>query len=87
MVRMEIREYLKKVYDIERLMSKVIIGNVNCRDLISLKESISQIPSIKSLLKNCTAQLNVKNYQGLHTLQDINVLIEKSITPDKRLPW
>lgn len=82
MVRMEIREYLKKVYDIERLMSKVIIGNVNCRDLISLKESISQIPSIKSLLKNCTAQLNVKNYQGLHTLQDINVLIEKSIIDD-----
>jgi len=82
MVRMETREHLKKVYDIERLMSKIIIGNVNCRDLISLRDSIRQIPPIKNLLMNCNTRLNAKNYQGLDTLEDIYDLIEKSIIDD-----
>lgn len=82
MIRMEVRESLKKVYDIERLMTKIIIGNVNCRELVSLKDSIRQIPSVKNLLKDCAAQLNVKNYKNLDTLDDIYELIEKAIIDD-----
>lgn len=82
MVRMEIRELLKRVYDIERLMSKVILGNVNARDLIALKNSIGQIPFIKCLLKECSSLLNVRNYEMLDTLQDIYDLIEMAITDE-----
>ncbi|WP_281834343.1 DNA mismatch repair protein MutS [Propionigenium maris] len=39
-VREEVRELLKEVYDIERLIGKVILGTENGRDLISLKKSI-----------------------------------------------
>lgn len=82
MVRMEIRELLKRVYDIERLMGKVILGNVNCRDLISLKNSIGQIPYIKESLKDCAAELNRRNYERLDTLEDVYELIEKSVIED-----
>jgi len=82
MVRMEIRELLKKVYDIERLMSKVIIGNVNCRDLVALKESIGQVPYIKNILENCSADFNIKNYEKMDNLEDVYELIEKSIVDD-----
>ena len=82
MVRMEIRELLKKVYDIERLLSKVILGNVNCRDLISLKNSIGQIPYIKDLLSGCEAHLNVRNHGALDTLEDIYQLIDSSLTDE-----
>jgi len=39
-IREEVRELLKEVYDIERLIGKVILGTENGRDLISLKKSI-----------------------------------------------
>lgn len=79
MIRSEIRELLKRVYDIERLMSKVILGNVNGRDMISLKNSLGQIPFIKELLKDCTSGMNVRNYEQLDVLDDIFELVEKSI--------
>lgn len=79
MVRMEAREHLKRVYDIERLMSKIILGNANGRDLIALKNSIGQIPSIKALLENCTTELNTRNCKLLDSLEDIYSLIDGAI--------
>ncbi len=82
MVRMEIRELLKRVYDIERLLSKVILGSVNGRDLVALKNSIEQVPYVKDILKNCSSALNAKNYDIMDDLQDIHKLIEDSIIED-----
>jgi len=82
MVRMEIRELLKRVYDIERLMGKIIIGNANGRDLVALKNSAGQVPYIKNLLEQCTSSLNKRNYEQIDTLEDIYELIEKSIVDD-----
>jgi len=82
MVRMEIRELLKRVYDIERLMGKVILGSVNCRDLIALKNSLGQIPYIKSLMNECSADLNARNREQIDNLEDIYELIGRSIIDD-----
>lgn len=82
MVRAEIRELLRSVYDIERLISKVVLGNVNGRDLISLKNSIERIPYIKSLLQESQMALNVLNYDRLDELSDIFDLIHVSITDE-----
>lgn len=82
MMRMEIRELLKGVYDIERLMGKIIIGTVNCRDLISLKNSLGQIPFIKNIFKECTAELNKKSYSKMDSLEDVYKLIDSAIEDD-----
>jgi len=82
MLRMEIRELLKKVYDMERLIGKVVLGNANCRDLIALKNSTAQLPYIKELMSNCTSSLLVQIYEKTDTLDDICELIEKSIVDD-----
>jgi DNA mismatch repair protein MutS len=79
MLRMEIRELLRNVYDIERLMSKVILGSVNCRDLIALKNSIGQVPFIKNLLSNSSSDLNIRNFEQMDTLEDIYILIDGAI--------
>jgi DNA mismatch repair protein MutS len=81
-IRVELRELLKKVYDIERLISKVVIGTVNCRDLIALKHSLGQIPYIKNILEQCEKDLNKRNLQKMDSLEDIHDLIEKAITDD-----
>ncbi|MCX8130663.1 MAG: DNA mismatch repair protein MutS [Clostridia bacterium] len=79
MVRMEIRDLLKRVYDVERLMGKIILGNVNCRDMVALKNSLGQIPFIKNILEQCSSELNKRNYKQLDTMEDIYKLIEESI--------
>lgn len=79
MARVETRELLKRVYDIERLMGKVVLGSVNCRDLIALKNSISQIPYIKNILSDFEAQYNKYCFEQLDSLEDVSQLIEASI--------
>ncbi len=82
MLRMELRELLKRVYDIERLMGKIILGNANCRDLIALKNSIGQIPYIKNILGDCSADFNIIKNSQLDPLDDIFELIDASISED-----
>lgn len=79
MVRMEIRELLRRVYDIERLMGKIILGNVNCRDLVALKNSIGQVPYIKEILNNCNSDLICLNNGLMDKLEDVYALIEDAI--------
>jgi len=79
MIRVEIREYLKRIYDIERLTGKIVLGNANGRDLIALKNSLLQIPYIKELLANCQT-FAIKKYEtDMETLEDIATLIDQAI--------
>lgn len=48
--RMDLKEHLKHVYDLERLAGRVAFGSVNGRDLLQLKKSLEQIPVIRELL-------------------------------------
>lgn len=82
MVRMELRELLKRVYDIERLVSRIVLGSVNCRDLIALKNSLFQIPYIKEILASCNSAMVSKCNSMTEDLSDIADLIERAITDD-----
>ena len=82
MLRGEIIENLKKVYDIERLAGKMAYGNSNARDMISLKNSLSKMPDVKRALASCESTYLQELYQNLDELQDIHELIEKSIVDD-----
>ncbi len=73
---------LKKVYDIERLAGKISYGNANGRDLISLKNSVAQLPEIKQVLSKTESGLLKELYEELDTLQDIYELIEASIVEE-----
>ena len=82
MLRGDIIESLKRVYDIERLAGKMAYGNANARDMITLKNSLSKLPDVKSILSNCNSKLLKELYENLDELQDIFELIEKSIVED-----
>jgi DNA mismatch repair protein MutS len=82
MARMEIRELLRKVYDIERLMGKVVLGSANCRDLIALKHSLGQVPFIKEIMKGLNSALNRRNNELLDNMEDIYGLIDSAIVDD-----
>ena len=82
MLRDEIYQYLKKVYDIERLAGKISYGNATGRDLISLKNSALQLPNIKNILKNTKSNLLQDLYLSLDELKDIYELINESIVDE-----
>ena len=82
MLRGEIIENLKKVYDIERLAGKMAYGNANARDMITLKSSLQKLPEVKAVLSQCQSEKLTNLYEELDELQDIYELIEKSIIDD-----
>lgn len=77
--RDELRSYLKEVYDLERLSSKLVFGNVNCRDLIALKKSLGVLPYIKGLLEQVPAGTFKDILDGYNTLEDTYQTIEDAI--------
>ena len=51
-LREELKDFLKDVYDIERLAGKIANNLANAKDLIALKESLKVIPNICESIKN-----------------------------------
>ena len=82
MLRGDVIESLKKVYDIERLAGKMAYGNANARDMVTLKNSLYKLPEVKQSLNECKTDLLKELNENLDELQDIYGLIEKAIVDD-----
>ncbi|MGD8646041.1 MAG: DNA mismatch repair protein MutS [Desulfobacterales bacterium] len=80
-LRRSIREKLKSVYDIERIGSKIVMGQANARDLTALKRSLELLPGMWSLLAELDTILFLPP-PGLDLLQSLVELIERSIRED-----
>ena len=82
MLRGDVIDNLKKVYDIERLAGKMAYGNANARDMITLKNSLSKLPDVKKILEHCQSEMLKDIYENLDELKDIHELIERAIVED-----
>ena len=74
-----IREYLKPVYDLERLSSRIATGTANARDLVALKNSLSSLPDIKAELGSSNDKLLSDLNAKIADLRDLFALIDSSI--------
>ncbi len=83
-LREEIREKLKQINDIERLISKINYGNANPRDLISLRYSLQRISPIKEKLKKFASPL-LSYVQEMADLEKVNQLISRSIKDEPNI--
>jgi DNA mismatch repair protein MutS len=81
-IRADLRDLLKEVYDIERLLSKIVYGSANCRDLVALKKSISFFPQIKDIISSMNSALMKESNVKFDALSDIKELIEEAIIDD-----
>jgi DNA mismatch repair protein MutS len=75
----DLKEDLSSIYDIERIVGKISSKNVNAKELISLKNSIGRIPTLKSTLKNLNSKLLKETHLSLDELGDIYELIDTAI--------
>ena len=81
-LRQEIREQLKLIYDLERLLGRISLSVCNARDLIALKSSLSVLPLILKLL-NHNEHETLKNFtNSWDNLDDVYKLINKTIVDD-----
>jgi len=79
--------HLKSVYDLERLGSKISMGQGNAKDLISLKNSLKKLPDLFTKLAMfdnpvLNGSLLENQEQMLTELASLAVLIETSIRED-----
>jgi len=71
-VQTGIRTHLKAVSDLERLGSKITLGQCNARDLLALKRSLQELPAVWALLANLDSPLFTwsEDPSALHALAD-----------------
>ena len=82
LLRNNLIESLKQIYDFERIIGKIASGNANGRDLIALKNSLSVLPDIKYLLEDTNSNILNDICKNINTFKDIYDIIESSIKED-----
>ncbi len=81
-LRSDLRKYLQKVYDLERLAGRIAYGTVNGRDLVALKNSLHVLPAVKDLLIEVYSPGLEEIARQLDILEDVAGLIAKAIADD-----
>jgi DNA mismatch repair protein MutS len=82
MKRDGLRTLLKEVADVERLSGRLNLGSATPRDLIALRRSLDQVPSIRERLTNSQSSLLQVLNESIDELADVRSLIASSIEDD-----
>ncbi|MFA6729784.1 MAG: DNA mismatch repair protein MutS [Eubacteriales bacterium] len=80
--REETREALKKTVDIERLLTRLIYGTANARDMLALAQTVEVFPQIKENIKEFNSPCLVSLCRGFDLLTDIGESISAAISED-----
>ena len=82
LLRNNIRDFLKRVYDFHRLSGRIASGNANGKDMIALLNSISVLPDIKDSLSDLEAGLLDELNHRIAPLTEVFELIDRAICED-----
>lgn len=82
----ELAAALDGVYDLERLMTRVVYGNPPVKDMIALGATTARLPVIKELLGEVQCALLREIEQNIDPLEDVARLIGSAIDPDSDIP-
>jgi len=78
-IRSDIQDQLKKVYDLERIVGRISFGNCNAKDLVNLKKSLNTVPIIKTALSGLDNVFAEKHRDRMPELTDLADLIENAL--------
>lgn len=81
-LRQQLSDALSKVYDIERLMTRIMYKTATPRDVKSLSLTALQLPEIKKILGEFSSKLLVELNSKIDTLEDISGLVERAIVDE-----
>lgn len=78
----ELQEGLVGIHDLERIMTRIVYGSANGRELRALCAALQKLPNLKALLQSCEATLLKKIDKYIDPLTDVSELIDRSIVDD-----
>ena len=81
-VREQLRDHLRAVYDIERLVSRLARGRGNARDLRSLGTTLGVVPALRSVLADTTSETLQSVRARLDPIAEVRSLIDAAIVTD-----
>ena len=83
--RKELRDLLKHIFDLERLLGRITLSACSARDLVALKSSLKVFPNLQDALKvykSSPVQTYLENWDNLENIYD---LIDRNIVDDPPL--
>ncbi len=85
LIRGDLIDALKCITDFERVMTRVVTGTVNCRDLLGLAQGLRALPLVKAQLSQLQSPMLQKMLQSMDSLTDCADRIENTIVDDPPL--
>ncbi len=82
LIRNNISDSLKRVYDFERLTGRIACGTANGKDLIALRNSCHVLPDIKEELLSADSQLLSELEGRIHSLRQVYETIDTGIVEE-----
>ncbi len=81
-LRSELRECLSSIYDLERIMTRVVYGSANAKELRSLHQTVCNLEPIKQLLQNVQSAMLTDIRKSIDPLEDVRDLIDRAIVDE-----
>jgi len=81
----ELKNHLKIVYDLERIIGRLSFGNANAKDLTHLARSLSAVPDIKSVLKSLDNEYALVLASRMNEIKELKDRIQSAIVENPPL--
>ncbi|MBE7052823.1 MAG: DNA mismatch repair protein MutS [Ruminococcaceae bacterium] len=82
LLREELIDHLRRINDIEKIVSKVVYGSANARDLVSLKNSLELFPVIFDAIKNSKSEILKSLYENSDAMENVCSLISSAFVDE-----
>ena len=79
-LRDDLIKSLDKVYDLERLVGRITYGNLNAKDMLQLKSSLGELPTINKILKELKYDKEIETFEEIYNLLDKTILEDAPYT-------
>lgn len=84
-LRHECRKFLQGIYDLERLITRVMTGKTSPRDLVFIGRTLSSLPKVKAKLTGCSSKLVCEIESRIDLCPDVRMKIDDAIKEDAPL--
>ena len=81
-MRVNLRDALVGMFDIQRVITRIVYGSANARELRSLCSALQRLPEIKCSIKDAHSSMLKDLSEKIDLLTDIVELIDKTIDED-----
>ncbi len=84
-VKKEIKDIFKNVYDLERIIARISANQANAKDLVWLRRSLERMPDLVSEIKKLDMEAGTNLANNINTHRDLYELLEKALVNDPPL--